>query len=284
MASVSAAAAAAVAGAAGKGGLSATPVALASDMAALPPPSAATIAAVAAATAAEVPVDVTFGDVSTANFHIRTGGGIQRTLCHHSRKISNLLNMKVYFKNEFQHPTGSFKERGGRNALLMMDKEARKRGVIAASAGNHALALAYHGQEMGIPVTVVMPKIAPITKVQNCRELNANVLIQGQHIGEAREYAMALGREHNMTYINGFDHPHVIAGAGTLGVEIIEQVPDVEAVVIPVGGAGLIAGTALAIKTLRPEVMVIGVEPATVPSLSVALERGHPVTDRKSVV
>ncbi|RYY31738.1 pyridoxal-phosphate dependent enzyme, partial [archaeon] len=195
--------------------------------------------------------------------------------------------------------------------------EARKRGVIAASAGNHALALAYHGQELGIPVTVVMPRIAPITKIQNCRELNANVMIQGAHIGEAKEYAMGLAERESLTYINGFDHPHVIAGAGTLGMEIIEQVravtaarappaaslcvlhslhvphcanihtpvrarvvqvPDVEAVVIPVGGAGLIAGTALAIKALRPDVKIIGVEPATVPSLTAALDAGKPVT------
>lgn len=162
--------------------------------------------------------------------------------------------------------------------LCHADKEARKIGVIAASAGNHALALAYHGQELGIPVTVVMPKIAPITKVQNCRDLGANVLIHGSHIGEARDYALSLGSERGLTYINGFDHPHVIAGAGSLGIEIIEQVPDVEAVVIPVGGAGLIAGTALAIKTLRPDVQVIGAEPATVPSLTAALEAGKPVT------
>lgn len=96
--------------------------------------------------------------------------------------------------------------------------------MIAASAGNHALALAYHGQELGIPVTVVMPRIAPITKIQNCRELNANVMIQGAHIGEAKEYAMGLAERESLTYINGFDHPHVIAGAGTLGMEIIEQV------------------------------------------------------------
>jgi hypothetical protein len=145
-------------------------------------------------------------------------------------------------------------------------------------AGNHALALAYHGQELGIPVTVVMPRIAPITKVQNCKDLGATVLIHGAHIGEAREFAATMGERDSLTYINGYDHPHIIAGAGTLGMEIIEQVPDVEAVVIPVGGAGLIAGTALAIKALRPDVRIIGAEPLACPSLTAALEAGKPIT------
>lgn len=123
-----------------------------------------------------------------------------------------------------------------------------------------------------------MPKIAPITKVQNCRELNADVRVEGAHIGEAKEIAMKIGEESGLTYINGYDHPAVIAGAGTLGVEILEQCPDVEAVVVPCGGAGLVAGTALAIKTLRPDVKIIAAEPATVPSLTAALEAGKPVT------
>lgn len=166
--------------------------------------------------------------------------------------------------------------------ICLAGAEEKKRGVIAASAGNHALALAYHGQALGIPVTVVMPKIAPITKVQNCKELNATVLVEGAHIGEAKEVAMGMATARGLTYINGYDHPHVIAGAGTLGIEILEQVPDVEAVVVPCGGAGLIAGTALAIKALRPEVQVIAAEPAAVPSLTAALEAGKPVTVTQS--
>jgi len=196
------------------------------------------------------PVDVAFGDVAMAAYRIKSGVG--RTSVYRSRKMSALTGANVFFKNEFQHPTGSFKERGARNALLQLSPAAAAAGVVAASAGNHALALAFHGQALGVPVTVVMPRIAPITKVQNCRDLGANVIIHGSHIGDAREHAAALGDAAGLTYINGFDHPHIIAGAGTLGVEIVEQVPDVDAVIIPVGGAGLIAGTALAIKTLRP--------------------------------
>jgi threonine dehydratase len=222
----------------------------------------------------EQPVDVTFSDISMASYRLRSG--IQRTILTHSKKMSQLLNCEVYFKNEFQHPTGSFKERGGRNALLLLDSESRQHGVIAASAGNHALALAYHGKALNIPVTVVMPRIAPITKIQNCRELNANVIIHGSHIGEAREKAMTLAAEARLTYINGFDHPAVIAGAGTLGMEIVEQLPGVDAVILPVGGAGLIAGVSLAIKTLRPDVKIYGAEPEAVPSLTEALQAGRP--------
>jgi threonine dehydratase len=224
----------------------------------------------------EKAINVEFGEIAMAAYRIKSGVG--RTNVYRSRKMSALLNANVYFKNEFQHPTGSFKERGGRNALLLLHDEAKRRGVIAASAGNHALALAFHGQNLGIPVTVVMPRIAPITKVQNCRELGAKVVVHGSHIGEAREFAARLGEELGQTYINGYDHPHIIAGAGTLGIEIVEQVPDVDAVIVPVGGAGLIAGVSLAMKTLKPGVIVIGAEPATVPSLTGALEAGKPVT------
>ena len=143
---------------------------------------------------------------------------------------------------------------------------------------SHALALAYHGRQLNIPVTVIMPVIAPLTKVQNCKDLGATVVSHGAHIGEAREFAVKIGDERGLTYINGFDHPHIIAGAGTMGCEIVEQVPDVDAVIIPVGGAGLIAGAALAIKTLRPSVTVIGAEPVNCPSLTGALQEGRPVT------
>jgi threonine dehydratase len=221
------------------------------------------------------PIDVTFGDVSLAQYRIRTG--IVHTNMHHSKKMSSLLGSTVFFKNEFQHPTGSFKERGALNAMLVLSPAAKKRGVIAASAGNHALALAYHGQRLGIPVTVVMPTIAPITKIQNCKDLGANVIIHGEHIGVAREHGIAIAASEGLSYVHGFDDPNVIAGAGTLGIEIVEQVPEVQAVVIPVGGAGLIAGVGLAIKTLRPDVLVIGAEPANVPSLTAAMREKKPV-------
>ena len=243
-----------------------------------PNPSAPPHPAHSAALAGDVPVPVSATDVFSAAHRIRQGeGGVQRTSMYRSRRLSALLGLDLYLKHEFSHPTGSFKERGARNALLLLDPAARARGVIAASAGNHALALAYHGAQLGVPVSVVMPTIAPITKVQNCRDLGATVLIHGAHIGEAREMAFGMGERAGMTYINGFDHPHIIAGAGSMGLEVVEQVPDVEAVLVPVGGAGLIAGVSLALRALRPDVRIIGVEPLNCPSLTAALAAGRPV-------
>lgn len=180
----------------------------------------------------------------------------------------------------------SFKERGARNALMLLTADERKRGVIAASAGaagpraagrcvlnrrpadqsipwasanagNHALGLAFHGKDLGVPITVIMPEVAPITKVQKCRELGANVVVQGAHIGESKDLAMEYVERDNLTYVNGYDHPNIIAGAGSIGLEVLDQVPDVEAVLVPLGGGGLIAGMSLAIKSMRPDVEVI---------------------------
>jgi threonine dehydratase len=163
-------------------------------------------------------------------------------------------------KTEQRQFTGSFKERGARNALLQLIRTKgdafTKKGAIAASAGNHALALAYHGRELGIPVTVVMPTVAPLAKVDKCRKFGARIIIHGAHIGEAKEFAETLVEKEQLTYINGYDDPPIIAGAGTIGIEIIDDVPDVDLVVVPVGGAGLIAGISCAIKTLKPDTKV----------------------------
>ena len=185
--------------------------------------------------------------------------------------------MNIFCKLEYLQRTGSFKERGARNALALLSPEKRKRGVIAASAGNHALGLAYHGQLLKIPVTVVMPGFAPLTKVSNCRRLGANVVLYGADLMAARTQADKIAAEKNLTYINGYDHPHIIAGQGTLGLEIAEQVPDVDAVIVPIGGAGLIAGVALALKKLKPKIKIIGVEPKHADAFAAALRAGHPV-------
>merc|ERR1712062_65592 len=185
--------------------------------------------------------------------------------------------MDIHLKKDYMQYTGSFKERGARYTLLMLSDEQKKKGVIAASAGNHALALAFHGGQLNIPGTVCMPVVAPIMKVENCKKFGANVIIHGADIGEARERALAIGKEKDYMYINGFDHPNILAGAGTMGLEIIEQVPDVEAVVIPVGGGGLISGCAVALKTMKPSIKVIGVEPERCPSFAMALKAGTPV-------
>ncbi len=216
---------------------------------------------------------VKFEDVVRAGH--RNRGGIVRTQCDYSHWLSQMTGCEIYLKHEQQQFTGSFKERGARNALLSLPQEQRAIGVMAASAGNHAQALAWHGKELGIPATVVMPTVAPMAKVEKCRAFGANVVIQGAHIGEAKEYAMANFPE--LRYINGYDDPEIIAGAGTLGVEMLEQVPDADVIVVPVGGAGLIAGVALAAHTLNPKVRLNGVEPRRCASYSAALLHDAPI-------
>jgi len=217
---------------------------------------------------------VTFEDVSKAMYLIRSG--IVRTTTKRSHYLSEMCGMDLFIKNEFTQFTGSFKERGARNALLSLNDEERAKGVMAASAGNHALALARHGGLLGIPVTCFMPTIAPLTKVQKCGKLGANIVIHGAHIGEAKIEAETNPAYEGLKYINGYDDPEIIAGAGTMGIEILEQVPEVDVLVIPVGGAGLIAGVALAAKTLKPNIKVIGVEPVNCASYSSALAAGRP--------
>lgn len=220
-------------------------------------------------------MSVTFQAVQNAAHRI--AGQVVQSPCPLSIPLSEVTGMKIFCKLEYLQRTGSFKERGARNALLLLPPEQRRRGVIAASAGNHALGLAYHAQLLGIPVTVVMPRFAPIMKVSNCRRLGADVVLHGADIGEARAQADIIAGEKGLTYINGFDHPDIIAGQGTLGLEIAEQVPDVDAVIVPIGGAGLIAGVALALKGLKPGVKIIGVEPERAASFTAALAAGQPV-------
>ena len=216
-----------------------------------------------------------FEDVSTAHFRIRNG--VVRTPLVRSRQLSAVTEMNIFLKHEWQQATGSFKERGARNSLLALTDEQRKKGVVAASAGNHALALAYHGAELGIPVTVLMPSIAPLTKITKCRALGANVILEGDSIADAALAAQAYVRDEGMKYINGFDDFNIIAGAGSVGLEILEDAENIDAIVVPVGGGGLIAGVALAVKTINPNVQIIGVEPSRCASMAAAMEAGEVV-------
>ncbi len=185
--------------------------------------------------------------------------------------------MEIFCKLDNLQRTGSFKERGARNALAQLPPDQQKRGVIAASAGNHAQALAYQGKLLGIPATVVMPKFAPLIKVNNCQKLGANVVLHGKDFAEAKAHAHEIAKEKSLAYIDGYDDPAIIAGQGTIGIEIIEQVPDVDLIVIPVGGGGLLAGVALAVKTLRPQTKIVAVEADHVASFAAALEAGKPI-------
>ena len=207
---------------------------------------------------------------------VRIAGAVLRTPCTPSVALSEMTGCEIFCKFENLQRTGSFKERGARNALLLLSEEQKRRGVIAASAGNHASALAYHGKLLDVPVTVVMPRFAPLMKVRTCERMGARVLLHGNDIGEAREHTMQFVRAQGLTYINGFDDPAIIAGQGTLGLEIIEQVPECDAILVPVGGAGLIAGIALAVKSLRPQVQIIGVQAERAASFDAALKNGAP--------
>ena len=220
-------------------------------------------------------MSVTFQDIQAAANRI--AGQVIQSPCPLSIPLSEATGMRIFCKLEYLQRTGSFKERGARNKLLRLDATQKQRGVIAASAGNHALGLAYHAQLLGIPATVVMPRFAPLMKVSNCRRLGAHVVLHGADIGEARVRADEIAAAQQLTYVNGFDDPDIIAGQGTLGLEIAAQVPDVDAVIVPIGGAGLIAGVALALKTLKPGVKIIGVEPERAASFTAALQAGQPV-------
>jgi threonine dehydratase len=217
---------------------------------------------------------VTFKDIEAARERIK--GAVFYSPCSHSIALSEITGMEIFCKLDNLQRTGSFKERGARNALAQLPPDQQKRGVIAASAGNHAQALAYQGKLLGIPATVVMPKFAPLVKVSNCQKLGANVVLHGKDFSEAKTRAHEIAQEKGLAYIDGYDDPAIIAGQGTAGLEIMEQVPDAEVVIVPVGGAGLLAGVSLAIKTLRPEVKIVAVEAENVASFSAALEAGKP--------
>ncbi len=206
----------------------------------------------------------------------RIAGGIQRTPCLRSDWLSPIVGFDLVLKREHRQGTGSFKERGACNALLLLDQAQKKKGVIAASAGNHALALAHHGRRLGIPVTVVMPTFAPIIKVENCRGFGANVILHGEHIGDCKARATLLAAEQGLAYINGYDDADIIAGAGTIGLEMLDQSPDLDAIVVPIGGGGLIAGIALAAKSIKPTIKIIGVEPINAASFTAAIKAGKP--------
>jgi threonine dehydratase len=216
---------------------------------------------------------LSLADVTAARQHIASG--IYYSPCPESIPLSEIAGCRVYCKLEYLQRTGSFKERGARNALLTLDDAQRQRGVISASAGNHALGLAYHGKLLD--VTVVMPRFAPLIKRATCNRLGARIVLHGESFHEAYEHAQQLAAELELTYIHGFDDPAIIAGQGTTGLEILEQVPDVEAIVVPIGGGGLAAGIALAVKSLAPQVKIFGVEPQRAAGFAQSLAAGKVV-------
>ena len=213
-------------------------------------------------------------DIAAARSTI--AGKVRRTPCVESPVLSELTRTDVRLKLENLQFTGSFKERGACNRLEMMPASERARGVITASAGNHAQAVARHGARLGVSVTVVMPEATPLVKVTATRRFGAHVILNGSNYDEAAALAATLAAERGLVYLHPFDDPLVIAGQGTVGLELLEEVPDLDAVIVPVGGGGLIAGVACAIKERSPGVRVLGVEARRFPSMQRALESMAP--------
>ena len=208
----------------------------------------------------------------------RIGESIHVSPCQLSHSLSELTGLPLHLKLENLQRTGSFKERGALNKLLTLSEEERSRGVIAASAGNHAQGVAFHAAQRGIRAQIVMPLATPLVKVAATRSFGAEVVLYGASYDEAGEEAHRLHLQEGRTFIHPFDDPEVISGQGTIGLELLEQVPDIEAVVVPIGGGGLISGVACALKETNPRIRVVGVEPEKLPSMMRAQEAGQPVT------
>jgi threonine dehydratase len=219
--------------------------------------------------------------VSLAEIRIameRIRDSIYLSPCARSEYFSQLTGNSVYLKLDNLQRTGAFKERGALNKLLTLTTEERSRGVIAASAGNHAQGVAYHAGRHGIRAEICMPLTTPLIKVSATKSYGAEVILHGANYDEACEEAVRRSQQFGMTFVHPFDDEVVIAGQGTMGLEILQQVPEIEAVIAPIGGGGLISGVACAIKEANPQVRVIGVQPARLPSMKVAIAEGHPVT------
>ncbi|MEO8100819.1 MAG: threonine ammonia-lyase [Acidobacteriota bacterium] len=218
---------------------------------------------------------VTLADVQAARARIRDS--IRISPAAYSENLSRETDNAVLLKLENLHVTGSYKERGALNGMLCMTEQQRANGVIAASAGNHAQGVAYHAGRLGIHATICMPLYTPLVKVTATRGWGAEVVLHGENFDEALAEARRRAITGGATFLHAFDDPAVIAGQGTVGLELLDQIPDLEAVVVPVGGGGLIGGLSCAIKETRPEVRIVGVEPAALPSMKAALAAHQPV-------
>ena len=196
------------------------------------------------------------------------------TPCARSEALSEMLGCRLSLKLENLQMTGSFKERGAYNKILQLNEKQRRAGIITASAGNHAQAVAHAARQCHIPATIVMPETTPLAKIHGTREFGADIILHGSSYDEAYDKAVALQRQEGFTFVHAFDDADIIAGQGTIGLEILQQVPDVDLVVVPIGGGGLIAGIAMAIKQTRPEVRIIGVEAERMAAMQGSLAAG----------
>ncbi len=212
---------------------------------------------------------VTIGDIYVAAQTIK--GELLRTPTIPSASLSMQTGAKIFLKLESLHPTGSFKERGALNKLKSLTPDQRKAGVIAMSAGNHAQGVAYHARRLGIPATIVMPEGTPFTKIERTEGHGARVVLRGAGLSEARVAADEIAEAEGLTLVHPYDDPFIIAGQGTIGLELFQDFPDLDMVVVPIGGGGLISGIAIALKALKPSIEILGVEAAAYASMRHAL-------------
>jgi threonine dehydratase len=211
-------------------------------------------------------MNLTFESIKAAA--ARLDGHIEKTPMRRSRTLSEITGADVWVKFENQQFTAAYKERGALNKLLQLTEAEKRRGVIAASAGNHAQGLAYHGARLGIPVTIVMPRTTPFVKVEQTRNFGADVVLHADTFDEASDFAVTYGRDRQMVFVHPFNDVEVMAGQGTIALEMLEAAPDLEILPVPIGGGGLISGVAVAAKAIRPDIHIIGLEPTMYPSFS----------------
>ncbi len=220
-----------------------------------------------------VPDEVSIEDIRAAARNIRDA--IERTPTYHSRTLSKITHCEIYLKFENLQFTASFKERGALNKLLSLSAAERAGGVAAMSAGNHAQGVAYHAGRLDIPATIVMPEGTPFNKIKHTKDFGARVLIKGATLSEAYARARIVAGEENLTFIHPYDDSVVVAGQGTVGLELLEDAPDVDVLVVPVGGGGLISGIAVAAKALKPSIEIYGVEAQFYPSMYNAVKNAN---------
>ncbi len=223
-----------------------------------------------------IPDEVSLASVERATARIRPF--ISASPCRHSADLSQMTGQQVYLKLDNLQRTGAFKERGALNKILTLSDGEKLRGVIAASAGNHAQAVAYHACQRGIRAQIVMPLMTPLVKVTATKGFGAEVVLHGANYDEAYAYALECRDRHGMTFLHPFDDVEVISGQGSIGLELLHQVADLQAVVVPIGGGGLIGGVACAIKESNPKIRIVGVQTERLPSMLRAVEAGEPVT------
>ncbi|RST31772.1 threonine ammonia-lyase [Sphingomonas ginkgonis] len=211
-----------------------------------------------------------FADIQAAAERIR--GAVIRTPTLKSQTLSALIGAEVWLKFENLQFTAAYKERGALNKLSQLSEDERRRGVIAASAGNHAQAVAYHGKRLGIPVTIVMPTNTPLMKVTQTEEHGARVILTGARFDDAYAHAREMEQAENLVFVHPFDDPQIIAGAGTVAVELLEDAPEIDTLVVPIGGGGLMSGCAIAARSIKPDIRLVGVEAELYPSMKCAID------------